>query len=518
MSSHDRRSAGRRRAWGRGPIILKFESLEKRELLSAAGLALPNLVSSSFVTTTNADWGQPITATGVVTNQGRAAVTTPFNVGIYASHNVRIGPMSVLLGEVTIPAGLAPGQSAPFTTTVKLPTSPVAGMSSNVNGMVHINLKIDPERVVPQSNYRNQSGLGPGYDEAAVQITPAQPANLVLKSMGILSTNPVWGGSLVVAAQIANQGYGNAPATTARVVLTPAGIAQGTTSDVTIATIPVPAIAAWSQVNVEKTIKLPETPPVLLTGQSAFTLSILPDDGYLTNAVYPNFAIGGLGIDQTPVGIVVKSGTTTPVLGDLPDIAVGTVATSSTNLHWGQPVQVSAAIENLGAADPGPFRVDFVIVGAGGDRTHGIFLGQTTIASLAPGTTQIVSQVLDLPLRLPAGISLSSVGTGRLAVIVNPGHAFNESFYNNNEATSGPVVLRLLGSDGSTTVPTTPYPEQLLPVRLPVVGAKARKPVVVRTPSGTKRLYRRPPPKQNSFIHELSVFPKNVRNFIKDLI
>ncbi len=40
------------------------------------------------------------------------------------------------------------------------------------NGIVHINMKIDPQHVVPESNYRNQSGLGPGYDEAGVQITP----------------------------------------------------------------------------------------------------------------------------------------------------------------------------------------------------------------------------------------------------------------------------------------------------------------------------------------------------------
>ena len=64
MSSQDRRSAGRRRAWGRGPIILKFESLEGRELLSRVGPALPNLVGSSFVTTPNADWNQSITVSG----------------------------------------------------------------------------------------------------------------------------------------------------------------------------------------------------------------------------------------------------------------------------------------------------------------------------------------------------------------------------------------------------------------------------------------------------------------------
>jgi hypothetical protein len=516
MPSHDRRSAGRRRAWGRGPIILRFESLEGRQLLSTAILALPDLVASSFVTTTNADWNQPITATGVVTNQGGATVPTPFNVAIYASHNVNVGPTSVLLGEVTIPAGLAPGQSAPFTTTLKLPPSPVPGMS--YNGVVHINLKIDPERVVHESNLRNQAGLGPGYDEAAVQISPSQPANLVMKSVGLISTNPVWGGTLTVTAQIANQGYGNAPATQAQVVLTPTGVAQGGSSDVTIGTIPVPPIPAWSMVNVEQTINLPVIPPVLLTGQSSFTLSVLPDDGFLTNAAYPHHATGGVGVDQSPVGIVVPSGTTLPVLGALPDLAAGAVTTSSAVLHWGQSFQVSAAIQNLGSADPGPFRVDFVLVGPSGDISHGIFLGDTTVEGLPPGAAQMLTQSLTLPLRLPAGVTLSSVGKGGIAVILDPQNVINESFKNNNESTSGPVVLRLLGSDGTSYVPNQPYAAQLLPVRAPVVPPKARTPVVVHTPRGTRRLYRRPPRKPNSVIHELTVFPSQLNKLLKQYI
>ena len=127
MSSQDRRSAGRRRAWGRGPIILKFESLERRELLSSAGPALPDLVGSSFVTTANADWNQSITASGTVTNQGLATVTTPFNVAIYASHSVTIGPYSVLLGEVTIPAGLAPGSRRRSPRQSSFPPRPCRG-------------------------------------------------------------------------------------------------------------------------------------------------------------------------------------------------------------------------------------------------------------------------------------------------------------------------------------------------------------------------------------------------------
>ena len=96
------------------------------------------------------------------------------------------------------------------------------------NGMVHINMKIDPQHVVPESNDRNQSGLGPGYDEAGVQITPPQPANLVNTSIGINPSAPEWGGSITVTAQVSNEAYGAAPATREAVVLTPSGIAPGT--------------------------------------------------------------------------------------------------------------------------------------------------------------------------------------------------------------------------------------------------------------------------------------------------
>ena len=516
MSSQDRRSAGRRRAWGRGPIILKFESLERRELLSGAGPPLPDLVGSSFVTTPNADWNQSITASGTVTNQGLATVTTPFNVAIYASHAVTIGPYSMLLGQVTIPAGLAPGQSAPFTTTIKLPSSPLPGMSPN--GIVHINLKIDPQHVVPESNDRNQSGLGPGYDEAAVQITPPQPANLVNTSIGSNPSAPEWGGSITVTDQVDNEAYGAAPATREAVVLTPAGIAPGTGSDVVIGTISVPPIPAWSMVNVEQTINLPATPPELLTNDSQFTLWVEPDADYLTNPVYPHVPSGHQGVDEQTVSITVPPGTTPPALGPLSDLAAGAVTTSASILYWGQSFSTQAVVQNLGAVNPGPFVVRFVLVGASGSLSDGIFLGDATVAGLAPGAAAVVTQTDTLPLRLPATVTLSSVGVGRIAAIVDPENVINESFYNNNTAVSGPVTLRLLGTDGSSYVPNLPYPAQLLPVKAPVVSAKARKPIIVKEASGGQRLFKRPPPKQSSLLHTLTVFPTQVNNLIKKFV
>src|SRR3954465_1712995 len=91
MSSHDRRAAGRRRAWGRGPIILRFEPLEGRQLLAATPAAatppapLPDLVGQSFQTPLTLEWGGTFHAQGVVVNHGTAAVSTPFKVDIYAS-------------------------------------------------------------------------------------------------------------------------------------------------------------------------------------------------------------------------------------------------------------------------------------------------------------------------------------------------------------------------------------------------------------------------------------------------
>ena len=516
MSSQDRRSAGRRRAWGRGPIILKFESLDRRELLSAAAGPLPDLVGSSLVATPNADWNDQIKVTGTVTNQGTATATTSFNVAIYASHSVTIGPFSVLLGEVTIPAGLAAGQSSSFTATLKLPSSPLPGMS--MNGIVHINMKIDPQHVVPESNYRNQSGLGPGYDEAGVQITPDQPAHLTNTAIGIYPSAPEWGSPITVTAQVSNPAYGAAPATTEAFVLTPTGVTPGTGSDVVIGTVNVPPIPAFSSVNVEQTINLPVTPPALLGSDSSFTLWAEPDANYQTSPVYPHAPSGQQGVDEQTVNIIVPPGTTPPSLGSLSDLAAGDVKASTSTLYWGQGFTSSAVIQNLGSVDPGPFTVRFVLVGAAGDLSHGIFLGDTTVASLPPGDATTVTQADTLPLRLPADVTLSSLGVGHIAVVVDPENLINETFKNNNTAQSGPVVLRLLGTDGSSYVPNLPAPEQLLPVRPPVVAAKARKPIVVTDSSGTKRLYRRPPPKPNSVVHTLSVFPTQVNNLIKKFV
>jgi hypothetical protein len=513
MSSHDRRSAGRRRALGRGPIILRFEPLEKREVLSAAGAMLPDLVASSFVVTPKADWGDPITASGQITNQGRATVGTAFNVGIYASSNGNVGPYSVMLGEVTIPAGLAPGQSVPFNTTVDLPSAAVPG--SQTNGKVKIALNVDPENLVRELSKRNNHGLGPGLDQALVQITPVQPSSLVSTAVGLFPTSAQWGQPLAVTAQISNKSYGYAPASRAQVVLTPTGDSPGGSSDVTLGSIAVPPLNPWSTVNVEQNFNLPAVPPLALQAASQFTLSILPDGDYLTNPVYPHIPTGGQGIDQVPVTINLPPGTSLPPNGPLADLAANSVQVSPSSLHWGQSFQVQTWIQNLGAVDPGPFRVRFILVGPTSGTSTGLFLGDTMLHGLQPGQAQSVTQSLTLPSRLPDGVTISSLTTGKVAAIVDPENVISETFKNNNMATSGPVVLRVLGTNGSSTVPTLPAPWQLLAVNASTTTSTA--PTTTKS-AATKRLFRRPPPHDNSLMHNLSIFPKRVNDLLKKYI
>ncbi|WP_337176850.1 CARDB domain-containing protein [Paludisphaera sp.] len=520
--SDKRRAEGRRRAWGRGPIILRYDSLEKREVLSAAGHALPDLVGSSLVTVQDADWGSTVTVTGQVTNQGDGPAAGPFNVAILAGSRAVLNRLSVSLGEVTIPDGLAAGQSIPFTATVRLPANPVPGMKSS--GLLHLSLKVDPHNQVHEANERNNAGVGPGYDQTVVSIAPTQPAQLIATSLGIYPAAATWGKPFSVTTQITNRSYGAAPATRAQVVLTPAGIAQGVGADVTLGSITIPAIQPWQTVNAEKAFTLPAIPPVLLSGHTEFTLTILPDADFQTNPVGPHFAMGGTGIDQAAVSINLPAGTTaTPIHEILPDLALGTVTPSTLDLAWGGSFDVSTTVQNMGTVDPGPFRVRFLLAGPSGNVNRTIFLGDAIIPGLAPGYSLPLTQTVSLPSRLPSGILLDSVGSAKIVAIADPENGLNETFKNNNMASSAPVSLRLLGSDGSTFVPNTPDPELLLNVNRPSLAKFQKAAKLAQAATATqngqatphKKLFRRPPPRVSN--SGLGVFPKSVANFFSDL-
>ena len=197
---------------------------------------------------------------------------------------------------MTIPAGIAPGQSVPFSTTVKLPSTPIPGVTT---GVVYIDEKIDPNEVVPETNRGANSGVGIPYESSYIVITPEQPSNLMGSTLAVSAPTTAWGSTITVTAQIRNAGAGSSPATRAMLVLTPTGTAPTWPNFVSIGNLSVPAIPAYQTVNLVQNITLPANVPTLLdsNGNTAFTLSMIQDADYVTNASYPHQPDVGLGYD-----------------------------------------------------------------------------------------------------------------------------------------------------------------------------------------------------------------------------
>jgi CARDB len=454
MPSHDRRAAGRRRAWGRGPIILKLESLERRDLLTAgANSTLPDLVNSALVTSTSvSDWSGTLEVNGRVKNQGGSTTTAPFQITLYASDVRGINRYAVPIAQVMIPAGLAPGDDVPYDSAVTLPATPIPNVSSN-GGTLYIDAAVNPGHTVAESNYHNNEDLGPPYDAAPVLIQAPVPANLVGTTLAVTPTDPTWGSTITVTAQITNQSAGSSPQTRALLALTPQGLTYGSSTTFGIGNIIVPPLGPYQTVNLVQYITLPAVEPNAIANYTNFGLTMTQDADYLTSDLYPGQPDQGIGLDQTAISITTSS-TSTAVLGPLPDLAASSVLLSKTSVQWGSTVEVTTDIQNLGLGAAPSSQVFFVLTGQSGSLTDAIFLGETTIPALASGASQQVDQTVQLPNQLPAGVTLNAVGYGRIEVLTNPDNFIDESIYSNGGALSQPFILRLPGN--ATTVPTTP--------------------------------------------------------------
>lgn len=503
MSPNDRRAAARRRAWGRGPMILRFEPLEGRQLLAASAHPRPDLVATAFDTVHTLDWGDTFHAVGQVSNQGNASTEAPFKVDIFASPGPAISKASVYLGSAVIPAGLAPGQTASFDQTLTLPSIAMPATSSTQ--AVFIDLRVNPDSSVVESNRANNERQGQGLDISVINIAPHIPANLVGTAIGVTPNSVSWGDPITITAQIMNNAQGDAPPTRTRVVLTPAGLTPGGPADVTIGSFAVPAIPAFQTVNILHPITLPASPPSALAGSTQFTLTLVHDADFQTNTALSHQTAQGLGFDQAQVSILANANATKPVQSDL---AASGIQVPSTPVFWGQAIQVSTAVQNLGPGDAGPFRVRFLLTGANGTLADSLFLADAQISGLKAGLTQPIQQILQIPTRLPNGLQLNGTGNGRILVWVDPENTVDESIYSNNLSSSAPIFLKLLGADGTTQVPSLPSGNTTA-----VNGGTSASQAHPLTTTKAKPLN----PRLKKPNHGLKVFPKKVEKFFRDL-
>ncbi len=418
MSTDRRRAAARRRAWGRGPMILRLEPLEGRALLSTTTTTalLPNLVGASFSTQGTLTWGDTFQVNGSVLNQGGSTVTTPFQVNFYASPTVTLNPSTeVYLGQATIPTGLAANQAAPIDQILSMPTTPISGIATG--GTVYVEMVIDPQHAVKEASTATNTG-GLGYNIAAVTIGAPLTSNLSATSLTINPASAKWGSTITVNDTVQNNGSGVAPATRARVVLTPSGSVIGGLSDFTIGNIQVPAIAPNTTAQVSGNVTLPTVPPAGFVGVTSYTLSVVQDAGFLTNQISPHIAGQGLRLpDQIPITIAAPANPNLS-LGHKPDLTPTLVVGPTQPITLGQTFQVGTTIQNKGKGDAGPFTVRFLLVGTSGDISEALFLGDAQLTGLQAGYSQNISQTITFPSSLPAGLTINT--QGRIAVQDRP--------------------------------------------------------------------------------------------------
>ena len=528
MPNDKRRADGRRRAWGRGPIILRFEPLEARELLSTATPAVtarPDLVGQSFQTPTDLNWGGSFQAQGVVVNQGNAPTTKAFQVDIYASTTPVVGPDAVLLGEATIASGLKAGSQSAYSVPLTLPATPLSGL--NPSGSFYVAAVIDPQHAIDESNTQNNADTGAGFDYELISPPTALSASLNGSRLSVSPSETGWGGSFSMTQQVSNNGEADAPATRALVVLTPSGSTPGGASDVTIGSVSIPAIPAGQSVTVNPSITLPTRPPSSLVGVTRFAVSVVQDADYVTNAMYPHAATQGVGLDQAGITITTPSYVNTKT-GPQPGLAVTAVAVDSAGIKWGQSFQVATTLQNSGSVDPGPFRVRYLLVGTDGTLGNSLFLADSTVSNLAAGATQNIETTLHLPTTLPGGATVNSLGEARIAVVVDPENSIDEP-RTGTSGVSGIIQLQVVGTDGQTTAvkaqattlsataakAITTTQAKAAPTKTATKSVTVTKHATAPKPVASPRRKTVAKPTIHSFEHNLKVFPNSVYKYYK---
>jgi hypothetical protein len=270
---------------------------------------------------------------------------------------------------------------------------------------------------------------------------------------------------------------------------------------------------------------LPAVQPSTLGGATQFTISVVQDADFLTQPIYPRVADQGAGLDQVPIGIGPGPQSGQP-RGPQPDLAPANVVVSQSTLDWGQSFQVGAVIQNVGQADAGKFRVRFIATGVAGDLTHGVFLGDTMVDGVAANSAVNVLTTVRLPSKLPFGNTVASPAYARIYAIADPEDVTDPSMRSNNMASSAPVLLHVVGVDGTTKVPT--YAANIY--NSPALAAQAAKQVATtpKSPKAPKPASTKPAPKHKldffasvgqgftkGVEHQLKVFPSNVNKLLK---
>lgn len=441
MPAQDRRAAARRKAWGRGPMILRLESLENRRLLTgggatqAASVAKPDLVLTAFDTLHNLDHGDPFVAVGRIANRGRVDVPAGIEIDVYASTTPGLNRNAVYVGTATLDRGVTAGAEAEFRQTMFAPPADVLRLGQTPS--YYLVAVVDPSDQIAETIEANNGGttLDP------VSLVTVTPRSLPVLSPGMMTATPStldWGGSLNVAAQVANNAGTSVPAGRARVVLAPEGQPLDGPNVLTIGEFTTPAVGVAQIAQVGGSIRLPANPPAAFAGATRFTVGVLADVGSV------DAYLGATTVQVAPGSPLPDSAR--------PDLSVVSLQPLDTELTWSMPFQVKATVENHGQADSGPVRVSVSLIDANRPELAPLTVVHTVLPGLQAGYQQEFVQTVDLKGKLPVGLDPATVD-GRIVVRVDPENAIDEPNELDNGLVSTPVRLKLLTRDGRSEIP-----------------------------------------------------------------
>ena len=156
---------------------------------------------------------------------------------------------------------------------------------------------------------------------------------------------------------------------------------------------------------------------------------MVQDADYVTDPLYPHLATQGLGLDRTQVDHRRSTPATPPrTPAPRPTWPPAAVAATGNPVFWGYNFQVTGTVQNLGTGDAGPVRGRVPP-----DRRRR--LAQQRRSSSAndrprPEGGRLAGhqpRPLQLPNRLPNGVTIPSVAVGRIAVVVDPDNTVDET-------------------------------------------------------------------------------------------
>jgi hypothetical protein len=354
MSPNDRRASARRKAWGRGPMILRFDPLEGRQLLSTL--------------TTDASAGN-VGAAEVATP--RVLIADPVPEDLASTTAVALAA-STTTGADPVAMSYSPGEDPAATGEVRTTAAPVA----------------DSVNPTPP----------------AAPVAPADRPDLVPLAFGTKS-NLAWGERFTAQGALRNDGN----------TATPAGVKVDVYAST--APQLAPGAVYVGSVTIDEPIAPGATaefagsmiaPPIAFTNSPNYYFTLKVDgDGVVAETNEANN--GGAGGAPTAAVQVVPERT-----AELAATSFAVDPLLNGPLRWGKTVQVTATVTNGASGVTSPptrSRIVAYAKGTSPDGTGAVTVGELFAPALPGGATTTLRGTIYLPLATPSALAGQSAIT-----------------------------------------------------------------------------------------------------------